>query len=239
MFRIIVLVGIAATVVALAGHYVVFGPKRVSGEKAKRTVRRFSLWERFVHVVTVLGFLTLAVTGLIAVIFQQSPLHGWLWIIHVGMGPVFVTGLSLLVVTWARDVRFAPYDWEWVKKLGGYLWGDKHALAERFNAGQKAYLWCVALLGFLSLVSGLGRVAPILDATGQEVLYQVHRYTALVFILAGIVHLYLGTLANPGTFGAMLTGKVTQKWAETHHPLWGINTGRTDDEKRNSLENGA
>ena len=232
MFRVIVLIGIAATVAAVLGHFVVFGPKRVPGGKAKRAVHRFSLWERFIHVVTVLGFLALVVTGLIAAEVQRSPLHGWLWLIHVGAAPVFSAGLALLTVTWARDARFAACDWEWARKFGGYLWGDKHAPAERFNGGQKAYFWCVALLGFVSLVTGLGRAVPVLDATGQEVLYQIHRYTALLFIMAGIVHLYLGTLANPGTFGAMLTGNVTPKWAETHHPLWWINIGRTNNEKR-------
>jgi formate dehydrogenase subunit gamma len=220
MFRIIVLIGIAATVVAILGHLVVFGPRRVAGPKTRRAVRRFSIWERLIHVVTVLGFLALATTGFLAVIGQRSPLHGWLWVIHVGAAPVFSFGLTLVVITWARDGLFAPCDWEWTKAFGGYLWGGKHPPAERFNGGQKVYLWAVALLGLVSLVTGLGRAVPVLDAFGQELLYQVHRYSALLFVMAAIGHLYLGTFANPGTFGAMLTGKVTPQWAEQHHPLW-------------------
>jgi formate dehydrogenase subunit gamma len=60
----------------------------------------------------------------------------------------------------------------------------------------------------------------LFDAGVQEFFYQAHRYSALLFVMGGIVHLYLGTICNPGTFGAMLTGKVTPEWAAGHHPLW-------------------
>ena len=76
------------------------------------------------------------------------------------------------------------------------------------------------LLGIITAVTGLGRVNPLFDVLGQEIIYQVHRYGALAFVLAAVVHLYLGTIANPGTLGAMMLGKVSSKWAEDHHPIW-------------------
>ena len=220
MFRTIVLMGIAASVAAVVGHYVIFGPKRVDTTERKRTVRRFRLWERFIHVVTLAGFLALIVTGLIAAIGPVRALHGWLWLIHVAAAPVFMVGLCGLIASWSRDCRFTPHDWEWAKRFGGYLWGEKHAPAERFNGGQKAYLWTVGFLGLVSLLSGLGRIVPVLDPEGQYILYQLHRLSALFFVMAAIVHLYLGTVANPGTFGAMLLGRVTPQWAKNHHPIW-------------------
>lgn len=219
MFRIITLIGIGATLVAIAGHFTLFGPKRV--EKGRRTVRRFGFLEILVHALTVVSFLTLCATGLWAV-YGGDPLRGKLWVLHVAVGPVFILGLSVLMLSWARDCGFEACDWAWAKKCGGYLWGDKHAPAGRFNAGQKGYFWVVGALGLVTLVTGLGRVAPMLGATGQEMVLWVHRLASLCFVLAGIAHLYLGTLANPGTLGAMLTGKVTAQWAKDHHPLWTI-----------------
>ena len=220
MFRIIAIAGIGAALLAPLVHLVLFGPKRVGPGDKKRTVRRFTFWERFCHVLTVSCFLTLGITGFIAVIVQHSPLRGWLWVIHMVAAPLFVLGLCGVLVSWARDARFASCDIEWALKFGGYLWGEKHAPADRFNGGQKAYFWTVGLLGLVSLVSGLGRFAPMFDGPSQELLYQVHRYSALLFVMAAIVHLYLGTLTNPGTLGAMLTGKVSRPWAEAHHPIW-------------------
>jgi len=220
MFRMIVLLGIAATLLAVLGHYVLFGPKRLSRASAARTVHRFGLGERFLHLVTLAGFVTMCVSGLTPVIAEGAVVRGWYWLIHVAAAPVFIAGLVSLLASWAMDCRFQRHDWEWAKKFGGYLWGDKHAPADRFNAGQKAYLWAVALLSLLVLLSGLGRVVPVFDAEGQDVVYQIHRYSALLLVLAAITHLYLGTLANPGTLGSMILGKVTPEWAEHHHPIW-------------------
>lgn len=217
MFRLIALVCMAGLVVALLGHRVIFGAVKV--KRAPRTVRRFSLWERFIHIVTVLGFLSLGVSGFF-VALQGERLHHALWVFHVAMAFVFVSGLTALVITWAKDGRFAMHDWKWVFCAGGYLGFGKHPPAGRFNAGQKGYLWAVGLLGVVCLVSGLGRAYPVFSPLGQEILYQVHRWGALAFVLAAIVHLYLGTIGNPGTFNAMVTGKVTPEWAEQHHPVW-------------------
>jgi formate dehydrogenase subunit gamma len=232
MFRLLVLAGIAAVIAATLGHFLVFGPKRVPAGKDGLIVRRFSIWERFIHTITVLGFLLLALTGFYSVVVLGSPLHGWLWVLHIASAPLFGIGVLLMLMTWAKDGCFAACDWEWALKFGGYLWGDKHAPAERFNGGQKGYFWMAAALGFVMLVTGLGRAVPLLDTTGQEVLYQIHRFAALLFILAGLGHMYLGTFANPGSFGAMLTGKVTPEWAKNHHPLWWkALSGEKKDEK--------
>ena len=35
-----------------------------------------------------------------------------------------------------------------------------------------------------------------------------------------VVHLYLGTIGNPGTAPAMFTGFCSRAWCETHCPRW-------------------
>ena len=35
-----------------------------------------------------------------------------------------------------------------------------------------------------------------------------------------ILHVYLGTVAYPGTARGMIDGKVTTAWARLHHPRW-------------------
>jgi cytochrome b subunit of formate dehydrogenase len=86
----------------------------------------------------------------------------------------------------------------------------------------------VGLLGLAALLSGLGRVMPVLDPFGQEILYYVHRTAALLLVMAALAHLYLGTFANPGTLGAMLLGRVTPEWAEKHHPDWWREINKTE-----------
>jgi len=35
-----------------------------------------------------------------------------------------------------------------------------------------------------------------------------------------VFHIYLGTAAEPGTFGSMIRGTVTREWARLHHARW-------------------
>ena len=220
IFRTVSLVGITAVVVIAIGHYLLFGPRHPELARDKRNLRRFSLAERFIHAATLLSFFTLAVTGFVTAICLGKPLSGWLWIVHLVAAPVFAVGLAAIALRWAEDCRFESYDRQWAKQFGGYLGGDRDVPAGRFNGGQKAYFWAIILLGLVSILSGLVRMFPLFDANIQEISYQVHRYSNLFLVMAVIAHIYLGTLANPGTWRVIISGYVSSRWARHHHPIW-------------------
>lgn len=220
MFRILTIIAMSATVVALLGHFLVLGPKHPEIRREPRSVKRFSLWERFVHALTVVGFCTLGVTGFWAVAWTGQPLSGWWLLSHWVAAPLFALGATLMVATWCEFGVFEGHDWFWATVLGGYLGWPDHVPAGRFNAGQKAYFWSIGALGVLVILSGLGRMAPVFGADGQAVVLWVHRFSALFLVLSVIMHLYLGTLANPGTVLCMLSGYVSSKWASHHHSVW-------------------
>jgi len=220
MFRWIAIATLAAAVTAPLGHYLVFGPQRLGAAKRAPRVRRFSLLERFVHGLTLVSFVTLAVTGFWAAIMFEGPLHGWWWLVHAGAAVPFAGSVAAMTLLWAADCGFATYDWAWIRRLGGYFGGSQPVPAGRFNAGQKAYFWAVVLLAVATLLSGLARIAPLFDETVQAWAYHVHRYGALLFTASVVVHLYLGTFANPGTFRAMVLGTVAAAWAAHHHSEW-------------------
>lgn len=232
MFRWISILGLSGTLGAIVLHYLVFGPKRLppaGSDGARATVRRFSIWERLVHFATASSFVLLAVSGFWPAIAAGDELHGWLWLVHAAAGAVFAVAMVFMTFSWAMDCRFAPYDWAWVRCFGGYLGGNKHAPAGRFNAGQKVFLWHVAAFGLITIVTGLGLMAPMFDDAVQAIVYEVHRYASLLFLTSILVHLYLGTFANPGTFRAMIWGTVRREWAELHHPLWRQTGGHSSE----------
>jgi len=221
-------------VAALAVHYLLCGPKHRELGKEKRDVRRFSLWERFIQAATMFTFLTLAVTGFVPAIVLGGPLLGWWGVVHIATAPAFAACLAALTLTRAEHCRFEAHDWEWAKGLGGYFGGEKDLPAGRFNAEQKAFLWAAALLTIVIIVSGLGRMFPILDPSGQRVLYEAHRYCTLLLVLLVIVHVYLGSLATPGALLAAISGKVSSNWAKRHHSVWWerIQQGRRDENEQ-------
>ncbi|MDQ1257728.1 MAG: formate dehydrogenase subunit gamma [Candidatus Hydrogenedentes bacterium] len=240
-FQILAAAGLAAALAALFFHYVVFGPHRVESDQKKRDVARFSGWERLIHATTLLSFVTLGVTGMIAAIGYGTRLTGWLWIVHSFAAPVFTLGVTLIVVMWARDGRFASYDLEWFRYMGGYagIGKHKHLPAGRFNAGQKVFLWVIALLVLVVLFSGIGRMYPVFGPLGQEILYQVHRYSTLIMMIAVMSHVYLGSFANPGTLGVVVWGRVTPDWAKKHHPVWweGLGVEKSKAPKKSGKKN--
>ncbi len=250
MYRLVVMIGILSAAAGVAGHFLIFGPKHPELRREKPLVRRFNLWERLVHAVTLLSFLALATTGLTAA-WRGKPLEGWWLLVHWTAAPFFAVGLAALTLTWSEFGHFERHDLLWARHLGGYLGGPDDLPAGMFNAGQKAFLWVVALLGVVTILSGLIRMAPIFDASGQATALTVHRYAALFLALSIVVHFYLGTLANPGTIRAMLLGRVGRAWVRRHHPVWaerlGLDsadeppTGETDsgESRKNGEENTA
>jgi len=229
MFRLISLIAVAGTAALCALHYATFGTRRWRPGESGPSVYRFSVWERLIHAFGLLAFLTLAGTGFWTVVVRRDPLDGWLWMVHAVAGWVFGIAMVLMTLLWAVDCRFASHDWTWTKRFGGYLGGGGKLPAGRFNAGQKVFFWCSVVLGLGTLASGLALMLPVFDPPFQESICQVHRYGSLLFVISVIVHLYVATLANPGTVRSMVVGTVDAEWAEHHHPLWLDDTGGTHD----------
>ena len=55
----------------------------------------------------------------------------------------------------------------------------------------------------------------------------VHNVAFCVFVIAVPVHIYLGTLANPGTFQIMVSGMLPLSDAKKKYPKW-MKGGRED-----------
>ena len=225
MWRLVFLIATGTAAMAALAHCVVFGPRRVDTSAGERPLRRFSVWERLVHLLTMVSFLVLAATGAGASIGYEIRLTGWWWVVHVAAAPVFALSFTALVLTWAHDCRFARHDWDWAKQFGGYLRSGRagHGIqvpAARFNCGQKEFFWGVAVLALAVVVSGLLLAVPLFGERVQAALFLAHRYAAMLCVVFVIAHFYLATAANPGTLWSIFSGKVDANWARHHHPLW-------------------
>ncbi len=51
-------------------------------------------------------------------------------------------------------------------------------------------------------------------------MYPLHALGFVVIFAFFFIHLYLGTIGNPGTVQAMITGWVTRAWLKKQHPRW-------------------
>lgn len=198
-------------------------------------LQRFTYAERVVHWVVGLSFVFLLLTGLA---FSHPRLF-WITtlvgggptarILHPWAGVIFSGSLAFMFLLWVRDMRIEPTDRAWLRAIRHYAVHDKDNVppAGKYNAGQKLFFWFMSALGMLYLVSGIPMWLPG-GALGFGPFYGgvvngmrlVHYLTTVAGGLLLIVHVYLGTVAYPGTLRGMLHGSVTRSWAKLHHPLW-------------------
>jgi formate dehydrogenase subunit gamma len=91
----------------------------------------------------------------------------------------------------------------------------------KYNGGQKLYFWAVSLGAVGLLLSGLMMWFPsAFPRVLMQLAYLIHDFTFICFAVSLVFHIYLGTAAEPGTFGSMTRGTVTRTWARLHHPRW-------------------
>ncbi len=162
-----------------------------------------------------------------------TPVFGWMAglfgglsvcrIVHPWAGLAFFLASGLMFLHWAAEMRLEADEKGWLgPKLFTYMrYETDDSNVGKYNGGQKLFFWAVSLGALGLLVSGVliwfpGRFPRPL----MELSFILHDLTFILFAVAIVLHIYLGTAAEPGTFGSMTRGTVTRSWARFHHPRW-------------------
>jgi formate dehydrogenase subunit gamma len=220
LFQVISIVGIGGVLALLPVHYFLFARRQPHPGLGEATVRRYSLWERLVHLALLVSFLVLAVTGFSASIGWGGPMKGYVLMVHTTFGAVFAVSVAAMLLTWAADHAFTPHDGQFLAR-GGCLAYREDLPAARFTGGDKIYFWLAGLLALAALMTMLLSMIPLLGTAGQTLMYEAHRYSTLVLVIITIWHAYATTAAKPGTWRALISGYVSAAWAKRYHPMWG------------------
>ncbi|MDF1588804.1 MAG: formate dehydrogenase subunit gamma [Gammaproteobacteria bacterium] len=220
------------TLAVLTVFYVWRGKIKLTHPRTGETIERWTLNERRLHWVTAGLFVILTVTGLSllygrAVLIPLFGHHGFAayadlakWF-HNILGPLFMIGLILMIVNWASLNLFNRIDLEWFKQYGGMV-GDSHPSAEKLNAGEKLFFWCLVFAGIFLCLSGLVLDFPNFNQEREliQVSHLIHVVTAIGLIAFSLGHIYIATIGTEGALEGMVTGQVDTAWAEQHHNLW-------------------
>jgi formate dehydrogenase subunit gamma len=145
------------------------------------------------------------------------------------MGILFTGSMAVMFLMWAKEMGIQDHDRAWLKSIKHYAVHAKNKVpdAGKYNGGQKLFFWSMAVFGIAYLATGIpmwmpGGVLGMGPFYGGVVnaMRLVHYLTTVFGGLLLIVHVYLDTIAYPGTLGGMLHGSVSRAWAKLHHPLW-------------------
>jgi formate dehydrogenase subunit gamma len=144
-------------------------------------------------------------------------------VVHPWAGIAFFVASAWMFFHWLRDMRLRPEERDWLgpKALSYMRYQSDMPDAGKYNGGQKLFFWAVSLGAVGLLISGLLIWFPLLfPLVIREAGFIIHDITFILFTVGVIGHMYLGTAAEPGTFGSMTRGTVTRRWARLHHPGW-------------------
>jgi formate dehydrogenase subunit gamma len=91
-----------------------------------------------------------------------------------------------------------------------------------FNGGQKLQFWEIVGGCIVYLITGviMWAGARTFGRTAVWISYVLHDISALIMLGGIFIHIYLSTIGEPGTFGGMIRGAVSDAWAWTFHPAW-------------------
>ncbi|MGZ8796030.1 MAG: formate dehydrogenase subunit gamma [Thermoanaerobaculia bacterium] len=146
-------------------------------------------------------------------------------IIHPYAGVAFFIASVLQFFHWLGDMVLTADEkgsWRLSKLLAFMRWEDEPAgEVGKYNPGQKMLFWAVSLGAIGFLVTGIPMWFPLsFPQIVREISYILHDITFICFLVGMVLHIYLGTAGEPGTFRSMTRGTVTRSWARLHHPGW-------------------
>lgn len=193
-------------------------------------VRKASAFEILNHWVMAVSFFILSVSGYgflfhvegIGSVFggfnQMKVIHNW-------VGVVFSVSLFFTLFSYIVEaLSISGDDIAWIFKGGGYF--SKKTVVPpqgKLNTGQKLYYLTVLAAGIAITATGLIIwLRPEMADIKKWILlsHLVHNISFVLMVIAIPLHIYLATLANPGTVRIMLYGTVPVEWARKRHPKW-------------------
>ncbi len=236
-YRMNSLIPVSAAVLAATFLLIVLfrlwrGKILIQAGRSGKKILRFTLNQRTAHWLSAIMFVLLGLTGMVLLYgrFVLIPLLGAEGFsatavvaknIHDYIGPAFAV---VLIIQFFLFVKGNAIKWKedvaWFRNAGGLM--GKHASAQCYNAGEKAWFWLVMIGGVVVIVSGFILDFPIFEQGRQTMalFHVIHTIAAASILAASFGHIYMGTIAMEGTFEVMATGYCDENWAKEHHDLW-------------------
>jgi hypothetical protein len=150
-------------------------------------LRNLPLWrepllERWLSICFYASFLYLAASGFFFGLFIPRGLFGFPLVGHVMAGGLFAVCLVVIVLFKGRDFVSVPKP----AHLSPTLL-DPRKMGITAARVRLWSFWLFVLAGFLLTLSALLPMLPLLRTPGQRFMFEFHRYSALVSLLAAIV----------------------------------------------------
>lgn len=206
MFRIISIISFVVVFVILAVHNIACAPgerrkwrpieittkllRLLTLPLLKQRLSALGILKKLIYLLALLCFVVLLITGFGPRLILGKSLSGYWVMAHVTFAPVFALCVAALAVMWAHRCRFDKSDYQALLHLI-QRHTQKDALCEISELIRKICFWLICVLAIPLILSIVLSMFPLFGTAGQKFLFHLHRYSALIFALAAIVHTYL------------------------------------------------
>lgn len=218
---------------AIIAFYLIKGSIKLKGQPTGRLIERFNAVERMAHWTMAICFVVLALTGIVLffgkyIVLPWLGYTGFSWLtivsknLHNFVGPLFIFSIVVGFLIFVKDNFLHALDMKSIASFGGLL-SSQEVPSGRFNGLEKLWFWGgLVLLGIAMSVTGLILDFPNWNQVREsmQLANVVHDVAAVLFICAGLGHIYMGTVGMQGAYRAMRDGYVDEEWAKEHHVLW-------------------
>ena len=211
MFRAIAIISFIATFAGIGVHWIAFpadkerryGPMAILRKLVclltlllvKQKLSPLGVLKKLCFLLALLCFVVLAVTGFYQRVVLSEPISGYFVMVHATFAPVFAICLAVLAVLWASSHRFERNDWPLLQRIIERVTLQKQSPEESVckssSVVQKITFWVIILLALPLILSIVSSMFPFFGTSWQEFLLAAHRWTALVFAVVAIIHIYL------------------------------------------------
>jgi len=217
MFRTVSITGFVACLVTMAMHFIISKPKADDLFGKDRSMRILDplrwlvffltllfveqKWNlvgalrKLVFLLALLCFVVLVVTGFVPPLILGKAISGWWLVIHATFSPVFAACVAILAVMWAGKSTFDKNYWPWLNRVLARR-PQSTEMPARYELQQKVCFWVIIFLSLPVILSAVLSMFTLFGTYGQELLLEVHRYSALSLALFSIAWLYLTALTE-------------------------------------------
>lgn len=206
MFRMVSLVAFIAVIGGILLHHLIFScghePRFTPTAMIRKKVHLFTLlflpqslnWggrlRKLAFLLGLLSFVILFLTGFLPVLLGGR-LHGYWLMLHATFAPVFIACGAVIALTGAQQYRLLKEDG---CSLAG-LWKNRNTRKACWltdcSAAPKVGFWILVALSLPITLTMVVGMLPLFGTIGQEWLFHVHRWCALVFALVTFCTLYV------------------------------------------------
>jgi hypothetical protein len=192
MFQTISIIAFLVTVGALVLSCIISPCKECWRHPLKKLIQLFTfllieqklspagVLRKLVYLLALLCFVVLAITGFYPTVVLGEHISGYLLMLHATFSPIFAICLAILAIMWASNSRFTGGEWPWFQRF-----------VQRITLIKNTGFWLIIFLALPLALSIILSMYTLFGTYWQELLLEIHRYTALLFSFVAIVHLYL------------------------------------------------